>query len=63
MSKITTYHQNLFRIKLSYSLELTISQKKMSGQRQQVCAALIEKQVLHTVAFWVANAKKVDSWK
>ena len=28
MSKITTYHQNLFRIKLTYSLELTISQKK-----------------------------------
>ena len=33
MSKITTYHQNLFRIKLTYSLELTISQEKMSGQR------------------------------
>ena len=32
MFKITTYHQNLFRIKLTYSLEFTISQNKMSGQ-------------------------------
>ena len=63
MFKITTYHQNLFRIKLTYSLEFTISQNKMSGQGEQVWAALIEKQVLHTVAFWAANAKKVDSWK
>ena len=33
MSKITTYHQNLFRIKLTYGLELTISKNKISGKR------------------------------